>query len=61
MQVRNDFVNSIGGSCMYVVGIRDEDQLELECIPWLAEINCLAVTSNNFQLDPSCVGQLETK
>lgn len=59
-QTKNDIVNQLGGSCLYVAGIRDEDELEHKCIPWLANVSCADVLLD-FQLDPSCVGQLEAK
>ena len=50
--------DSIAGDCYMATSIRDVDALYDVCIPWMQTVSCSYVSSDDFELDSSCEGQL---
>jgi len=55
-EVYDIYMAQVGGpTCPNVVGIRDENELRGQCIPWFSSVSC----ANLGTTDPSCKEQLQ--
>jgi len=53
------FLEVVNGDCENVLSVRDREELEGQCFPWIEGLDCVDYTDENFALDSSCVGQLQ--
>ena len=50
---------AVKGSCDNVVALRDENQFNNTCLPWMRSVSCAQITADMTMLDSSCSMQLE--